>query len=180
MKCSLIEVTLKHSLKISFNGKPLGFLSGALRWIVSGFSIDVSGHQVGKRWGHHHRAQPTPWLPPSSYKRSPLLPLTRHSNPSSHMPLGWHLLPLASLSSFTSTVLRRSPAQDLLHHHHHYVVVLLEFPGIHYFRCPTGARGGGRHWSVRVTDYGDAALLWCQVFVMTLRSASVRLHQPRE
>src|ERR1043165_9912373 len=96
MKCSLIEVTLKHSLKISFNGKPLGFLSGALRCIVSGFSFDVSGHKVGKRWGHHHRAQPTPWLPPSSYKRSPLLPLTTHSSPSSHMPLGWHLLPFAS------------------------------------------------------------------------------------
>src|ERR1043165_3108131 len=94
MKCSLIEVTLKHSLKISFNGKPLGFLSGALRWIVSGFSIDVSGHQVGKRWGHHHRAQPTPWLPPSSYKRSPssLSQLTLAL--SSHMPFGWHLPPL--------------------------------------------------------------------------------------
>src|SRR3954462_11184413 len=25
-----------------------------------------------------------------------------------------------------------------------YVVVLLEFPRIHYFRCPTGARGGRR------------------------------------
>ena len=79
--------------------KPLGFLSGALRSFVSGFSFDVSGHQVGKRWGHHHRAQPTPWLPPSSYKRSPssLSQLTQAL--SSHMPFGWHLPPLASLSS---------------------------------------------------------------------------------
>lgn len=44
-----------------------------------------------------------------------------------------------------------------LHHHHHHGVVLLEFPRIRYFRCPTGARDGGRHRAVRVTEYGSAA-----------------------
>jgi hypothetical protein len=133
----------------------------------------------GERWGHL-LGRATPWgLPPPPIYRWVETPLHTHSS-ISHMPFGWHLPPLASWSSFTSTVLRRSPAQDLLYHHHHYVVVLLEFPRIHYFRCPTGARGGGRHWSVRVTDYGDAARSWRQVFITTLRSASVRLHHPRE
>ena len=87
-------------------------------------------------------------------------PSLTHSHTCSHMPFGWHLPPLASWSSFTSTVLRRSPTQDLLHHHHHHVVVLLEFPRIRCFRCPTGARDGGRRRTGRVTDYGCAARLW--------------------
>ena len=36
--------------------------------------------------------------------------------------------------------------------------MLLEFPRIHYFRCPTGARDGGRRRTGRVTEYGGAAL----------------------
>src|SRR4051812_15437757 len=38
-------------------------------------------------------------------------------------------------------------------HHHHHAVALLEFPRIHYSRCPTGARDGGRDQSVQMTDY---------------------------
>src|SRR3954470_22384253 len=111
-------------------------------------------------WGHllgRHGCCPPPPIkgaPPPSHNT--LIPFNSHMPfgwhllplliPSlSHMLFGWHLPPLASLSSFTSTVLRRSPAQDLLYHHHHYVVVLLEFPRIYYFRCPTGARDGGRY-----------------------------------
>ena len=38
--------------------------------------------------------------------------------------------------------------------------MLLEFPWIHYFRCLTGARDGGRRRTGRVTEYGGAARLW--------------------
>ena len=102
-----------------------------------------------------------PWAapPPLSYKRRRWRPLSPSNSSLSHMPFGWHLPPLASWSSFTSTVLRRSPTQDLFHHHHH-VIVLLEFPRIRCFRCPTGARDGGRRRTGRVTDHGCAARLW--------------------
>src|SRR3954470_9598652 len=126
-------------------------------------------------WGHllgrHGCCPPPPIKGAPSPSHNTLIPFNSHMPfgwhllplliPSlSHMPFGWHLPPLASLSSFTSTVLRRSPAQDLLYHQHHYVIVLLEFPRIRYFRCPTGERDGGRHQAVRVTEYGGAARLW--------------------
>src|SRR3954465_15814974 len=62
-------------------------------------------------------------------------------------------LPLLVL--YSSTCLGEALLSFSLHHHH--VVVLLEFPRIHYFRCPTGARDGGRHKAVRVTDYESVA-----------------------
>jgi hypothetical protein len=63
-------------------------------------------------------------------------------------------LPLLVL--YSSTCLGEALLSFSLHHHHH-AVVLLEFPRIHYFRCPTGARDGGRRQAVRVTDYGSVA-----------------------
>ena len=64
-----------------------GFVSGLwCEWTSNG--EEVGAHRV-----------PPLWLPPSSYIRSPssLSQLTQAS--SSHMPFGWHLPPLASLSS---------------------------------------------------------------------------------
>src|SRR3954467_7749541 len=57
---------------------------------------------------------------------------------------------------YWSTCLGEALLSFSLHHHHH-VIVLLEFPRIHYFRCPTGARDGGRHQAVRVIDYESVA-----------------------
>ena len=84
---------------------------------------------------------------------------------SSHMTLipyaPWLASPPSCLAGpLHEQLLRRSPAQDLLHHHHHYVVVLLEFPRIRCFRCPTRARDGGRRRTGRVTEYGGPARLW--------------------
>ena len=117
-------------------------------------------HQEGRGGGTLGACSPLWDGSPLSYKRRRCRPLSPSHSSLSHMPFGWHLPPLASWSSFTSTVLRRGPAQDLLHHHHHHVVVLLEFPRIRCFRCPTGARDGGRRRTGRVTEYGGAARLW--------------------
>ena len=94
----------------------------------------------GERWGHL-LGRATPWglHPPPIYRWVETSLLTHSS--ISHMPFGWHLPPLASWSSFTSTVLRRSPAQDLLYHHHHYVVVLLEFPRNPLLPLPNWSKG---------------------------------------
>lgn len=98
----------------------------------------------------------TPWVqPPLSYIRrrrwpSPKLLILSFS----------HVLWLTS-SSLCFLVLYTSiclgEALLIFLHHHHHGVVLLEFPRIRYFRCPTGARDGGRHRAVRVTEYGSAA-----------------------
>src|SRR3954463_14216671 len=63
-------------------------------------------------------------------------------------------LPLLLL--YSSTCLGKALLSFSLHHHHH-VVVLLEFPRVHYFHCPTGARDEGHRQAVRVTDYGSVA-----------------------
>src|SRR3954463_955429 len=63
---------------------------------------------------------------------------------------------LSLLVLYLNTCLGEALLSFSLHHHHH-DVVLLEFPRIHYFRCPTGARDGGLHQVVRVTDYKSVA-----------------------
>src|SRR3954467_15077654 len=63
---------------------------------------------------------------------------------------------LSLLVLYSSTCLGEALLSFSLHHHHH-VVVLLEFPRIHYFRFPIGARDVGRHQAVRVTDYESVA-----------------------
>src|SRR4051812_19591665 len=63
---------------------------------------------------------------------------------------------LSLLVLYSSTCLGEALLSFSLHHHRH-AVVLLEFPRIHYFCCPTGARDGGLHQVVRVTDYESVA-----------------------
>src|SRR3954464_6185703 len=63
---------------------------------------------------------------------------------------------LSLLVLYSSTCLGEALLSFSLHHHHH-AIVLLEFPRIPYILCPTGARDGGRHQVVRVTDNESVA-----------------------
>ena len=125
---------------------------------------EIVPHKIGEWKVHYHDEgrgggwPPLGCCPPHLYKEEVETLSFDPISPSLICPLVGLFLPLLA-SPPLEHLLRRSPAQDLLHHHHHHVVVLLEFPRIHYFRCPTGARDGGRR-AVRVTDHGCAARLW--------------------
>ena len=98
---------------------------------------------------------------PLSYKRRGGEPLSYAHLHLSLLPRRWHFPSLACWSNSRTLCLGEALSKYSLHHHH-YVVVLLEVPEDPLLPLPTGARGGGRRRTVRVTDYGGAARSWHQ------------------
>ena len=93
---------------------------------------------------------------PLSYKRRGGEPLSNDHLHLSLLPRRWLFPSLACWSNSRTLCLGAALSKYSLHHHH-YVVVLLEVPEDPLLPLPTGARGGGRRRTVRVTDYGSAA-----------------------
>ena len=80
----------------------------------------------------------------------------------------------SSLSSvIVFVVLRRSPAEIVLHRHRHHAIVLPEL--IYYFACLAGSRRRGRHRAERVQN-SDVPCVW---YLDRSDREDVRLHQPR-
>ena len=80
----------------------------------------------------------------------------------------------SSLSSvIVFVVLRRSPAEIVLHQHRHHAVVLPEL--IYYFARLAGSRRRGRHRAKRVPNSNVP----CVQYLDRSDREDVRLHQPR-
>ena len=132
------------------------FLSGEL-WGLSGGEWKLHPHDEGRGGGTSWGVLPLGLAasPPPIYSGA----LTPSLGCSLTCPLVGISLPCFSTSR---TRCLGEALPNFLLHHHHYVVVLLEVPEDPLLPLPTGARGGGRRRTVRVTDYGGAARSWHQ------------------
>ena len=95
----------------------------------------------------------------------------RHQETPSRVPANPVSSSLSSVIVFV--VLRRSPAEIVLHQHRHHAVVLPEL--IYYFAPLAGSRRRGRHRAERVLN---TEVPYVRYLIRTDREG-VRLHQPR-